>query len=340
MKTLLNRPLLLVLAVSVSLISCKFGKNSDEPRVSRGGIAVGGMIRVASPRLDMSLNPRKMNNAELSFIGSQVHGTLVKADPSNTNPAPCLAERWELDESGTIWLFHLREDMVFQSTGCLSSRSEPITARNVANSLAALCTNDVEGAFFQSFREHIQGASEFAEGNEDHVSGIEPLDDYTLKITLNKPNPAFLYLLTEPACAVVYPCESGNSIASGAFNPRFNEGELTLTRNPFYPVHDEFGNSLPYLDEVAFKYYPNKEAEINAFFNGELDVVTNVYPDPIGKILEEHISDFSGKDAKYVIQRNSELASYDLYTLIRKEIQGFSLDYQGRPDLSRVSLKN
>ena len=227
---------------------------------------------------------------------------------------------------------------MFQSAGCLLKEPINISATQVVNSLTMLCGNDVNGAFFDSFRNHITGAKEFFEGSATNVSGIEALDDYTVKITLGEANESFIYLLAEPACAIVHLCGNGNFVASGPFEPSIKGGKLSLRRNPSYLLNDEFGNTLPYLDRVNFVHYANKEAEIEAFFSGDLDVVISVFPDPISGILENHIGDFTGKDAKFIIQRNSELASYDLYTLIRKDIKGFSLDYQGRPDLSKVTV--
>lgn len=285
---------------------------------------------------EVNIDPLAMNNAASTFIGNQIHGTLVKNSPGFDKPTPCIAERWELDETGLIWLFHIRKGMVFQQNQCIDETTE-ITASDVATSLTRLCSSSAEGGLFESIRGQINGGQEYYNGTAETVLGLEALDDYRLKITLNKPNEAFLYMLTEPATGVVHFCDDGKLVPSGPFELSDHEGRFALERNAYYSINDEFGNQLPYLDRVEFKHYGNTSEELDGFFAGEIDVVSNIYQDPIRKIMDEHIEGFAGKNPKYIIQRSEELASYDLYTLHIAGLKGYKLDYLGRPDLSRVS---
>ena len=336
MKHAKNCHFLLILSITVSFFSCERSNSTSELRESKGGVALGGNLSLAFSQVEIDIDPLLMNNAAATFIGNQVHGTLVKNSPGFDEPTPCIAERWELDETGLVWLFHIRRGMFFQQRECITEATE-ITASDVAASLTRICSANTEGGLFESFRGQIKGGQAYFEGEAETVSGLEALDDYRLKVTLNKPNQAFLFMLTEPACGVVQVCDDGKVVASGPFIPDYTEGSLVLERNGHYAINDQFGNQLPYLDRIEFKNYGNTSEELDGFFSGDIDVVSNIYQDPIRKIMDQHIENFAGKNPKYVIQRSGELASYDLYTLHIAGLKGYKLDYLGRPDLSRVT---
>ena len=99
---------------------------------------------------------------------------------------------------------------------------------------------------------------------------------------------------------------------------------------------DEFGNSIPYLDGVSLRVVDTKEKELESFFIGELDVVSGVYPDPVRKILDQHFSEFSGADAKYIMVQSGSLASEEVYTIYRKGLKGVTPNFLNRIDLSNV----
>jgi peptide/nickel transport system substrate-binding protein len=337
MKYTKNWHSLLILLITVSFFSCERKDSTLELRKPKGGVALGGSLSLAFSLTEIDINPIKMNNAAATFIGNQVHGTLVKNSPGFEEPTPCIAERWELDETGLIWLFHIRQGMTFQLQECVEEPRE-ITASDVVNSLTRICSSDAVGGLFKSFRTQIKGGQEFFNQEAATVSGLEALDDYRLKITLNKPNQAFLYMLTEPASGIVHVCDDGNIAASGPFIIAHSNGGLSLERNEHYAINDHFGNQLPYLDRIEFNQFENTSAELEAFFAGEIDVVSNIYQDPIRNIMDKHIEDFASNKPKYVIQRSGELASYDLYTLHISGLNGYQMDYLGRPDLSRITL--
>jgi ABC-type transport system substrate-binding protein len=331
-------PVLLILSITVSFFSCEINDSGKKDRESKGGIALGGDLTLAISETEIDLDPLMMNNATATFIGNQVHGTLLKSSPGFEEPTPCIAERWELDETGTILFFHIRKGMTFQRQECVDQPIE-ITAADVVKSLTRICSPEAKGGIFESFRGQIKGGQAYFNGTSKTVLGLQVLDDYRLKITLNKPNQAFLYLLTEPATGVVRLCDDGKIIASGPFVLISQESEFSLERNENYELKDQFGNQLPYLDNVFFKQFATTSDELDGFFAGEIDLVTNIYEEPVKKIMDQHIPDFAGNNAKYVIQRFDELASYDLYTIRIACVNGYEIDHLGRPDLTRTTKR-
>ena len=328
----------LILSITVSFFSCEMNDSGKKVRESKGGVALGGVLTLAISETEIDLDPLMMNNAAATFIGNQVHGTLLKSSPGFEEPTPCIAERWELDDTGMILFFHIRKGMTFQHQECVDKPIE-ITAADVVKSLTRICSSEAKGGIFESFRGQIKGGQAYFNGTSETVSGLQALDDYRLKITLNKPNQAFLYMLTEPATGVVRFCDDGKTIASGPFVLISNESGFSLERNENYELKDQFGNQLPYLDNVVFKQFATTSDELDGFFAGEIDLVSNIYQDPIRKIMDQHIADFAGKNAKYVIQRSDELASYDLYTIHIAGLKGYEIDHLGRPDLTHITKR-
>jgi ABC-type oligopeptide transport system substrate-binding subunit len=110
----------------------------------------------------------------------------------------------------------------------------------------------------QGFFLGISGAQAFVDGEAEGVTGITAVDPYTVEISLDEPNAAFLHLMAINFSYVV-PREAveefgedfgRNPVGTGAF--RLSEWrlgqQLILERNPDY-----FVEGLPYLDEVVFQ---------------------------------------------------------------------------------------
>lgn len=86
-----------------------------------------------------------------------------------------LAERWSVDEAGTTWTFVLRDDALWHD-------GEPVTARDVLFTVAALKDDDYMGPGGASWR--------------DVTARI--IDDRTVSFTLGDPIGGFLYAATQP----------------------------------------------------------------------------------------------------------------------------------------------
>lgn len=337
MKSKFNWPFVLIISISVSIFSCQPEKKTEEPRGSKGGRSVGGSFSLAVSSIPGSFSPSDINSSEQAFILSQVHSGLVRYLADGESVAPALAESWEIDEAGKTIVFHIRPGVKFHDSDCFENGTREIIADDFVNSFEKLCApTSKSGAYEASFRGNVVGAKEFHEGKAERISGVKAWDDYRLSIELSGSLEPFIYILAEPYCAVVATECKDQDVGAGPFSFSVVDGVLELTRNAAYPITDEFGNSLPYLDGASLKVVDTKENELEAFFNGELDVVSGVYPDPVRKILDQHISEFSGADAEYIMVQSGNLASQEVYTIYRKGLKGITPNFLNRIDLSNV----
>lgn len=345
MKNRQTTALVLIISFSVTFYSCQPQDEGLPPRTAKGEVRLGGKLRIAESVDPQVLPPFDITGPVASRTGSQVHCGLLRFDPSTLELIPGIAESWSIDESGTSYVFTLRKDAKFHSDDCFGKDSRLITANDFLYTFQELCKPNGGKAFDTTFKGRVKGALAYRDGKSKTLEGVQVLDDYTLKLELEKPDPSFLFVLAQPATAVA----SEKAMAAGGYNNIVGAGPfrsvsgqdgLLLVRNVDYFMHDEFGNQLPYLDTLVVKNIPQRDEQLSAFFNGELDLVTNIHPDPVRSILEQHISDFSGKDPTYVMQREPEEVGFESYSIYRSGLRGFKANFLGYQDYSEVRFSN
>jgi oligopeptide transport system substrate-binding protein len=144
-----------------------------------------------------SLDPAIVTVAPDMRITKALFEGLLRLDGKTAQPAPALAERWDISAEGKIYTFHLRTN-AFWSTG------ERITTADVVYSwvraLSPATASDYAGQLF-----YIKNAEEFYMGKikDPAQLGIRAIDPSTLQVELNHPLAFFLDLCCFPTLAVV-----------------------------------------------------------------------------------------------------------------------------------------
>jgi ABC-type transport system substrate-binding protein len=273
-----------------------------------------------------------------------LHEGLLKLDSKTLKVIPGLAQSWSVDNAGTSYVFTLRKGVKFHADKCFGNGSREITAHDFEYSFKQLCRADVGKAFETTFRNRVLGANEFHDGTAESIAGVTVIDDYTLKVELFKADPSFLFVLAQPSTAVIseksveqYGVKT--TVGAGPFEFSSSEKKLVLVRNPEYYQKDAFGNRLPYADTLIFRTIATKEGQLNAFLEGEIDIVSGLYLDPVKQILEAHVADFSGQTPKYIMQRESESVGYESYSIYCADIKGFENNFMGYRDFLSVQIE-
>jgi oligopeptide transport system substrate-binding protein len=204
---------------------------------------------------------------------------LVSLDKS-LNIVPELAESWEVLEGGTVYEFRLRPDIKF-------SNGEPVTAQDFKWSLERAARPETASAVAETYLGDIVGMKELIEGNAGEASGIQVIDNQTLRITIDAPKAYFLAKMTYPTAYVVNKenVESGGNgwtdspVGTGAFKlAEYRIGQrIRITRN------ENYWDRPAYLDEVFFNLsggvsmamYENDEIDITGVGLADLDRVND-----------------------------------------------------------------
>ena len=215
---------------------------------------------------------------------------LVHLGPGNAL-TPDLAARWDVDDTGTVWTFHLRPDQRWQD-------GEPITADDVAFTVDVLSSPDYTGPGAESWRDVTAAV-------------VDPL---TITLTLSTPLGGFLQAATQPIAPAhlldsVPPDQlpndpfGANPVGSGPFRlvlfdpvrailaaatpidipPEDGGGPNFFTPRPTDslatpPATRKPDVAVPYLATVEMHYYDDLETLHADWDAGKLDAVSGLQP--------------------------------------------------------------
>lgn len=292
------------LAVSVLFVSC--GDSTEEEsgttKTAIGGVQYGGNFRFMSSEKVSTLFPLSIVDVYANRISSQIFQGLLKIDPNGTKVLPSLAESFEVSDDAKTYTFKIRKGVYFHDNECFSDgKGREVTAHDFKFSLDMACSSNSQNNMGWLLTNKIVGGNEHAEktkdgGASDGVTGIQVADNYTLKITLNKPFSAFDKLITHSGLGVFpkeavekYGDDLGNHpVGTGAFVlDEFTDEKVVLKRNNNYWEKDNFGNQMPFLDNVTMTYAKDKKDELLSFRKEEIDLVLDIPVDEIDNVLGE-----------------------------------------------------
>lgn len=189
---------------------------------------------------------------------------LVDFNPADGSPVPGLVERWEFTNDTTL-LLRLRQGVRFHNLSPANGRE--FTAADAAWNLERL---------------RRPGATYIWKGNLEKLDKIEPIDKYTLKITLKNPfGPVLFYLRGNYSAAQVMLAKDveekggedaykdlANGVGTGPFMiSKYTPGVSGLAvRNPDY-----WRKGLPYMDAVDVAIVRDSATVIAAYRTGKAD---------------------------------------------------------------------
>ncbi len=301
------------------LVSCT---NEEQPVRAKGGRYYGGSFSFISPERVTNLFPLATNDVHSQRVNAQVFETLLRINGKSMKTEPGLAESYSFDARKNEYTFNLRKDVLFHEDDCFDHVSRELTAEDVKFTLEMACSGLEINKMGAVFSGRIKGADEFYKKtrtrlNPRGVTGIRAIDKYTLAIRLEKPFIGFEQLLTMSTLGVfsqkAYEFYAKNivmhPIGTGPFrlNKLDNDG-LVLLKNTEYWRKDNFGNRLPFIDQIYMRYNPNKKDELRAFHNKEIDFVLQIPVDEIDHVLGTLKEAKSGKNVRHRLFSQSSLS--------------------------------
>ena len=206
----------------------------------------------------------------------QIFGGLVCLDDS-LEPAPDIAQRWEVSADGRTYTFYLRRDVKFHD-------GRKVKAEDFKFSWERACNPDTGSLTAATYLGDIIGVKEVLAGQAGEISGVRVIDDYTLQVTIDAPKSYFLSKLTYPTAFVVdrANAESGREWwrqpnGTGPFKLKEWEEEnlLVLEKNKHY-----YGEKAE-VGSVVFQLWGG--VPMNMYETGEIDVagVSLIYIDKV-----------------------------------------------------------
>jgi ABC-type transport system substrate-binding protein/ABC-type transporter Mla subunit MlaD len=193
-----------------------------------------------------------------------------------TRIVPELAERWQVDPTGTVYTFSLRRGVRFHD-------GTPLTSADLRTTFLRYLSPGL-GAPLAALFDGIEGAGEYRQGRRSDLPGLETPDSTTVRFRLERPLPFFLQLLTLPDVTTIPPALLDRERArlrpfgSGAFAPR----EIEFGRQArFDRFEGHWDRSRIALDGIDLDLTEDSEAGVfERFMRGDLDITWDVpYPE-------------------------------------------------------------
>jgi oligopeptide transport system substrate-binding protein len=211
----------------------------------------------------------------------QLFSGLVCLD-DNLEPAPGIAERWQVSTDGMTYTFYLRQNVRFH-------QGRQVTAADFKYSWERACDPATGSLTAATYLGDITGVGDVITGRSQEISGVKVIDDFTLQVTIDAPKSYFLAKLTYPTAYVV----DKENVASGKNWWRQPNGtgpfklrqwvqntQLVLQKN-----EDYYGGKAK-LDSVVFHLWGG--VPMNMYETGEIDVTT------IGSTYIDRVQDKAG----------------------------------------------
>ena len=217
-------------------------------------------------------------------IAMLTHSRLIDLDHKN-EPHGDLATSWEVSDDATIYTFKLRTDAKWHD-------GKPVTAKDVEATIRFILTKatNINPTRWISA---VKGAQNFYDTGSFRVPsselpGVELVDDYTIKFTLEKPK--ISWHLTAIPDLQILPAHILRDVKPEAIvehhAPAWYKAEMNLGSGPFKFVraerdkfvelvrNDGYYGGKPKLGRIFFKNFGGPDTTFIAMQKGELDVWT------------------------------------------------------------------
>jgi peptide/nickel transport system substrate-binding protein len=243
-------------ATAMGLILEACGSGSGSTTTTSGKPKQGGMLKLALLAPGAAINPLTTNDTGNVML-TQTGEYLIFDSNLQLRLVPMLATGWSSNKDGTVWTFHLRRGVKF-NTGA------PMTA------------DDVVYTFQQHSNPHNAANALSTFQGLLTPSGVVKVDSHTVQFHLETANGNFPYLVSSDNYnTIIVPKGTDFSkwqstfVGTGGFKlERYTQNVgASFVRNP------NWWGGKTYLDRTDFKFYASAAPQVLALQSGDVDVI-------------------------------------------------------------------
>lgn len=273
----MKKRVLACLLAAVMTAGLLAGCGGDEK--SGGGGSSEQVLNISTNSVVVGLNPLVNTTAPDNNAHNMIYDPLVRDRSAKDNTdeiVPAAAESWDVSEDGLTYTFHMNPDAKWSDGSKVTANDFEFTFKQMADPNTAATNAWLFDGVIVNFSEAL-----YNNGKTPDEIGVKALDEETLEIQLVHPASYFLQLVAGSAYPVnqakyeEYGSEYGTAPDKTVYNgplkvTSWNQNtEMVLEKNDQY-----WGQEDMQLDKVNYKVIQESSTAVQAFINGELDVVS------------------------------------------------------------------
>jgi oligopeptide transport system substrate-binding protein len=257
----------LVLAAALPLVACGGGDDGGASEATR---PVKLNLGTEPPTLDPAL---ATDEVSIDLI-ENLFVALTRVDEATSRIVPYLATSWDVSDDGTVYTFHLRDDVTWTD-------GTPVTAHDIEYGIKRTLNPETASQYAYVLYV-IDGAAAYNMGDsKDPLSvGVKALDDVTLEVKLTSPAAYFpaiaamWLMMPQPQQAIELHGDSWtepeNIVTCGPYLlASWNHGtSLSLKKNP-----DFFNADNVEISELDFVMIDDESTAMAMYEAGDLDAL-------------------------------------------------------------------
>jgi ABC-type transport system substrate-binding protein len=299
----LTRAMLAGLLASTALACAQANAAGPKPDPNK-------VLRYQFPVAETGFDPAQVHDLYSNTVIEALFETLVTYDylarPSHLMPRTAEALP-EMSEAGRVYTFKLKKGIHFTDHPAFKGKPRELTAQDYVYSIQRLADPKIRSPWRYLVEDKIKGLTALIKAAEKSgkfdyntpVPGLEVLDPFTLRITLEAPDFNYPYILAMPTFGAVArevvehhgQAEIGaHPVGTGPYmlGKWARSSMITLDANPNYRgvewnfkpqepgdeqlVKEMKGKILPTIGRIEIAIMEEDQARLLAFQNGELDL--------------------------------------------------------------------
>lgn len=267
---------LLAAAMTAGLLA---GCGGEEKSGGGGGGSAEQVLNISTNSVVVGLNPLVNTTGPDNKAHNMIYDPLVRDRSAKDNTdeiVPAAAESWDVSEDGLTYTFHMNPDAKWSDGSKVTANDFEFTFKKMADPNTAATNAWLFDGVIENFSEAL-----YNNGKTPDEIGVAATDENTLEIQLVHPASYFLELVA----GSVYPVneakyeEFGSDYGTAPDKTVYNgplkvtswnqNTEMNLEQNDQYWGKDDMK-----LQKVNLRIIQDPSTAVQAFINGELDVVS------------------------------------------------------------------
>lgn len=264
------------------------GNEVDHTEIRKSGFVFCGQSNLKT------FNPQLIDSGiTADALSPQIYDTLLTLDPTTHQPIASIAQDWQVNKSGTEYIFNLRTDVAFQNTAWFTP-TRNLNAQDVVFSFRRIID--------PTHPYHLVGG-----GSYPWFTGIDlanlltdvvALSDHQVKFILSRPNFAFLSNLAT-SHAVILSAEYGHQLAQQDSKERMDlypvgSGPFALEEYQINDLvrlrrHEHYWRGPVKMEQVVFDISQRGTGTLAKLLRNECDVLSSPISSQI-PVIEKHPS--------------------------------------------------